>query len=288
MRFQALAVAQNVNHLARARFLGAAEGFLFQRGDPSRFVTRRRVLINRLIVGNEVLLEVVHHGDGFFKRLLVAAVAHQNTFRTEHLRHLGQHRRAAVGDHIVREAPQHRVGGDTGQAIRPSALQTKLQLAQLARLALVVAHHLIQLMKLFDARFHFVVLMLAHHKVHALRVKLTERLAEGVHLIVLAAQANHQHRARVRVAHHVLQHGSGVDVVVTQLGAAVGVAEQMHAVSPFGIVGLFQEARLDLTRNPVHAADGREDPQLVADPHVAVCAAVDLHPTIRRLNAFCR
>ena len=34
-------------------------------------------------------------------------------------------------------------------------------------------------MKLFDARFHFVVLMLAHHKVHALRVKLTERLAEG-------------------------------------------------------------------------------------------------------------
>ena len=215
--FQALAVAQHVNHLARARFLGTAQGFLFQRSDPARFVTRRRVLINRLIVGNEVLLEVVHHGNGLLKRRFVAAVAHQNTFRAEHLRHLGQHRRAAVGNHVVREATEHRVSGNAGEAIGPAALQPKLQLAQLARLAPVVAHHLVQLVQMLQARLHFVILVLTHHKMHALRVKLAQRVAEGVYLVVLAAQANHQHRARVRVAHHVLQHGAGIDVVVAQL-----------------------------------------------------------------------
>ena len=238
-------------------------------------------------MGDEVLFEVVHHGDGLLKGLFVAAVAHQNTLRAEHFRHFGQHRRAAVGNHVIREAAQHRIGSNTGKAIRPAALKPKLQLAQLARLAPVVAHHLIKLVKLFNARFHFVILMLAHHKMHALRIELAQRVAEGVHLIVLAAQANHQHRARVRVTHHVLQHGAGVNVVVTELGTAVGVAEQMHAVSPFGVVGLFQEARLDLARNSVDAADGREDPQLVADPHVAAGATVDLHLTIRRLTFFC-
>ena len=150
-----------------------------------------------------------------------------------------------------------------------------------------MAHHLIKLVKLFNARFHFVILMLAHHKMHALRIELAQRVAEGVHLIVLAAEANHQHRARIRVAHHVLQHSAGIDVVVAELRAAVSVAEQMHAVSAFGIVGLFQETRLNLPRNPVDAADGREDPQLVADPHVAAGATVDLHLTIRRLTLFC-
>lgn len=41
--------------------------------------------------------------------------------------------------------------------VRPAALEAKLQFAQLARLALVVTHHLVQLVQLFNARFHFVV-----------------------------------------------------------------------------------------------------------------------------------
>ena len=62
----------------------------------------------------------------------------------------------------------------------------------------------------------------------------------------------------------------------------------MHPVSALGTIGLFQEARLDLTRNPVDAADGREDPQLVADPHLAAGAAVNLHLSIRCLALFRR
>ena len=150
-----------------------------------------------------------------------------------------------------------------------------------------MTHHLIQLVQLFNARFHFVVLVLTHHKVHALRIELAQRVAEGVDLIVFTAEANHQHRPRVRVTHHILQHSAGIDVVVAQLGTTVGMAEQMHAVGAFSIVGLFQETRLNLTRDPVHAADGREDPQFIADPHLPADAAVDLHLTIGRLSFFC-
>ena len=213
-------------------------------------------------------------------------MAHQNALCAEHLRHFGQHRGAAVGNHVIREAAQHRVSGNAGKPVRPAALQAKLQFAQLARLALVVTHHLVQLVQLFNARFHFVVLVLTHHKVHALRVKFAQRVAEGVDLIVLAAEADHQHRARVRVAHHVLQHGTSIDVVVTQLGASIGVTEQMHTVGAFSIISLFQETRLNLTRDPVHAADSREDPQLIADPHLAAGAAVNLYLTIGRLSFF--
>ncbi|MOA62588.1 hypothetical protein D3C78_1880570 [compost metagenome] len=59
--------------------------------------------------------------------------------------------------------------------------------------------------------------MLTHHKVHAVRVEISQRFAEGIDLVVLAAKANYQHRTRIGVAHHVLQHGAGVDVVVAEL-----------------------------------------------------------------------
>ncbi len=63
----------------------------------------------------------------------------------------------------------------------PPALEAKLQLAELARLAFILTHHFIQLMQMLNPRLHFIVLMLANHKVHALRVKLAQRLAKGLH-----------------------------------------------------------------------------------------------------------
>ncbi len=237
--FQTLTVAQHVNHLAGPRFLGAAQRLLFQSRNAARFVTRRWVLVDRLIVSDKVLFEVVHHSDGFFKRGLIAAVAHQDLLGTKHLRHLGQHGSAAVTDHVVREAAQHRVGGDAREAIGAAALETKLQLAQLARFAFIVTHRVIELVHMLKARFHFVFLVLADHKVDAVRVEITQRFAEHINLVVLTAETNHQHRTRVRVAHHVLQHSAGVDVIVPKLGAAVGVAEQEDAVGAFSILRLF-------------------------------------------------
>ncbi|MPN43966.1 hypothetical protein SDC9_191527 [bioreactor metagenome] len=115
--FQTLAVAQHVNHLTGTRFLRATQRLVFQRGDPTGFVTRRRVFVNRLIVGDKILLEVIDHGDQFAERFFVATVTHQQLLRPEHLRHFGQHGGAAVGNHVVREATKHRVRGDPGKPV---------------------------------------------------------------------------------------------------------------------------------------------------------------------------
>ena len=115
-------------------------------------------------------------------------------------------------------------------------------------------------MKMLNSRFHFIFLMLANHEVHAFRVKIPQRFTEGINLVVLAAKTNHQHRPGIRVADHVLQHGTGVDMVISQLRAAVGVAEKEDAVGAFRVVGLFQETILDLPGDAVNTAHVRQDP----------------------------
>lgn len=41
MNLQALAVAQNIHHLAGARFLSTAQRLIFEGSDPSGLITRR-------------------------------------------------------------------------------------------------------------------------------------------------------------------------------------------------------------------------------------------------------
>ena len=101
MNLQALAVAQDIHHLAGTRFLSTAQRLIFQGGDPPGFVTRGRVFVNRLVVCDKVLLKVIDHGHQLVEGRFVTAVTHQQLFSTEHLRHFGQHGGAAVGDHIV-------------------------------------------------------------------------------------------------------------------------------------------------------------------------------------------
>lgn len=62
------------------------------------------------------------------------------------------------------------------------------------------------------------------------------------------------------------------------------MAEEENAVGAFRVMGLFQEAILNLTRNAVDAANGRQDPQLVAHSDVAVSPAINLHLAIGRLR----
>ena len=89
-----------------------AQRFIFQRGDTARFVARRWVLVDRLVVGNEVLLEVINHGDQLAERFFIAAVVHQQLLGAEHFRYFGQHGSTAVSNQVVRETAQHRVSGD--------------------------------------------------------------------------------------------------------------------------------------------------------------------------------
>ena len=111
-------------------------------------------------------------------------------------------------------------------------LQAELQLAQAARFAAIVAHLPVQLVQQRQPGLHLVVLLLAHHKAQPPLVRHPQRGAKGIHLIVLAPQPDHQHRAGVGMARHVLQHDAGVGMILPQLRAAERMAEQMHAVDP--------------------------------------------------------
>ena len=66
------------------------------------------------------------------------------------------------------------------------------------------------------------------------------------------------------------------------------MAEEEHAVSTFGVVGLFQKTVLDLPRDAVDTAHGWQDPQLITHPDIAVSATIDLHFTICRLRGQIR
>ena len=107
------------------------------------------------------------------------------------------------------------------------------------------------------SRLHFIVLMLTNHKVHALRIILAQRFAKGLHLVVFTAKAHHQHRPGVRMANHILQHGAGIEVIVPELRAAIGMAEEMHPIDVLRAVCLFQKTVLHLAGHGVDAADGR-------------------------------
>ena len=117
VHFQPLAVAQNVNHLAGARFLRTAQRLILKRSDAARFVARRWVLINRLVMSDKVLFEIINHRHQLAKRLFIATVAHQQLFGAEHFRYFGQHGGTAVSNQVVRETAQHRVSGDAGQTV---------------------------------------------------------------------------------------------------------------------------------------------------------------------------
>ena len=235
---------------------------------------------------NEVLFKVIHHGHQLVEGLFIAAVAHQQLLSAEHFRHFRQHGGATVGDQVIRETTQHRVGGNPRKAVRSAALEAKLQLAQFAWLTFVVTHHLIKLMQMLKSRFHLIVLLLADHKVYALRIELTEGFTERVDLVVLTAQANHQHRPGVRVTHHVLQHGAGIDVIITQLRTAISVTEEKDAIGAFRFVGLFQKPVLNLTGDTIDTADGRQDPQFITHPDLPVRTTIKLHVAVGRLRRW--
>ncbi|MOA15693.1 hypothetical protein D3C78_1358630 [compost metagenome] len=72
-------------------------------------------------------------------------------------------------------------------------------------------------------------------------------------------------------------------MILTQLRTTKRMTEQMHTVNPLRILSFLQKTLLDLPGNAVDAANGRHDPQFIADPHLPTDTAVKLHLTIRSL-----
>src|SRR2546425_284506 len=97
-------------------------------------------------------------------------------------------------------------------------------------------------------------------------------LFRSVHLVVLAAETEHQDATGIGMADQAGEGALGVAEVVPELAAAVGVRIVVDAVDAA------VEQRRSLARDPlrcvVHAGHGVEDPHLVARADAPVGAAV--------------
>ena len=122
------------------------------------------------------------------------------------------------------------------------------------------------------ALLDFVLHALAGQELHALRIVLAEPLEEEIHREVLAAECETEDTARVRMADKRGQKLPGLFEVAAQLAAAERMAPVVKPVDGAGhhILVLLH----DLLRDTVHAADDRDDPDLVADGGPAVLPPV--------------
>ena len=274
-----LAVVDDIHDRRGAALLHAAAGLVLQRRNAALLVARARVVVDDLIVADEVLFEAVDHPDGLLKDLLVLAAVHQEALGTEHLGHLGQHSGAAAGAQHIAEAANRRVGGDAGQTVRAAALHADDQLAGRDRLTLKLRGVGGQLFQDLASRDQLVLNVLAGQELDAVMVvvaQLGQKLLMGQ---VFAAQAQHQNRARVGVAHQRGQQLAGLCVVMAGLGAAERMGEGIQPVDAAGHkVLIVAHERLGAV---VDAADSRDDPDLVADGSAAILAAV-AHEGVRR------
>ena len=225
-------------------------------------------------MADEVFLEIVDEIDRLAEGRLILAAIHQDGLRAEHLRHLGQQRRAAVARQQIGRAAQQRVGGDAGQAVAAAAFEADDQLGSVHRLSLEGGGVGGQLVEEPHARFDFILHVLRDEEFHALGVVIAEHLLEFVYVVVFTAEAQHEHRARVRMAHHRGEQLLGVPVILAELAASVGVDEAVNAVHAVA-VGRLRHALKRLGR-AVDAADGVHNPDLVADAHAAVLAHIAL------------
>ncbi len=186
------------------------------------------------------------------------------------LRRLGQHSGAALSDEQVAGIAQRRVGGDAGPRIRTAALQRHRQLRHRAGLALGVVDEGQHRLDLGDAHVHR-----AAQTGHILDVHGRESrpllepvgFQQPVDLVHLAAEADHDDAAHVRVAgvapHHALQCGEAF--AGAGHAAAGAVREGDHAVD-VRVLGqlLGREVRGDLVRGRGRAVHAGQQADVIA------------------------
>ena len=223
-------------------------------------------------MADEIILEVVEHGGRLVKHFAADAAAEQHALRAEHLGHLGQHGRAAARDHHIAERAHGRVCGHAGQAVRAAALHADDKVADRDRLAAELRRIRRALLKQRAPGRKLVLHILTGQELDAVCVIGAEFLEELVVLQILAPEAEHEHRTRVRMAHKRRKQLAGLRMVRAGLRAAVGMREGVQAVDRPGHQILIVPHHL--LGHIVDAAHGRDDPDLVAHRCAAVLAAV--------------
>ena len=161
---------------------------------------------------------------------VVLAAVHQDRLGAEHLGDLGQDGRAALGDDPVGEHAQERVRRDAAEAVGAAALEADAEFRHGNILAHVLRAHGENLAELLQAVFDLVVHFLGDEHPHAAFVDRAHQFAEGVQLVILAAERDHQHAAGIGMVHHVGKDGAGILMVRPKLRATVVVRESDDSV----------------------------------------------------------
>ena len=254
--------------------MDTAAGLVLQGGDAALLVAGGGVLVHRLMVAQEVILEAVEHVGRFIKGLAADAAAQQHALRAEHLRHLGEHRAAAPGDHHIAEGTHSGVGSDAGQAVGAAALHADDQVADGNGLPVELAGVGGALLQQLTPSGKLVLHLLTGEELHPVGIIGAKLLHKLVVLEVLAAQAQHQDGAGVGVAGQGGQQLAGLGMIGASLAAPIGVGEGIQAINAAAYQVLVVGHQL--LGHIVDAAHGGDDPDLIADRGPAVLAAVAL------------
>ena len=227
-------------------------------------------------MGKEIFLEVVNQAHGLLEEFRRAATVHQNGFRPEHLGHFRQHRGASLRNQIVGKHAQQRIGRDAGKTVGATAFQSHAQLGEGHIGTLVLTALGIQFTQDAHAFLVFIVHLLRHQETDTVFVIRADEFPKHVGLVVLASQTYHQHGSGIGMQHHVAQNLLRVLMVFAQLRTTVVMGESHDGIYPLAAVRLAAESVGQLVHDTVHAAHGRDNPNLVAYSHITVAAAVAL------------
>ena len=141
-----------------------------------------------------------------------------------------------------------------------------------ASLPPVLRHRVQNLTNQFLGRFHLVFNILGNQGLHSGGVKLPQHRQEVLQVVILAAQADDQHSARIGMANHALENVLCIQEVISHLGAAGVMGEGKDAVTSAGETLL--SSLLNQANGGVHAGNRGNNPQLVSGSHPAICSAV--------------
>ena len=274
MVFHRLSVGKHALYRGGAGLLGAAEGFVLQGGDASFFVARRRILINALAVGGEIVFEIVDQLHGLPEQRLILAAVHEKGFRAEHFRNLGEDGGAALADEQIGKAAHRGIRRDAGQAVGAAAFHADHKLAAGDGLPLRFPGVFRQEMEETDAFLDLILTVLGVQEADAFGVIFADIVLQDFDIAVFTAKAENQDAARVGMMDQIGQDFSGIFLILAHLGAAVGVGEGYDGVDASR--GQVPGAAGDGCGHIIHTAHGWNDPELVAHARLSVRTAVAL------------
>ena len=277
---EAVAILHDTADGSLTALLGASEGFVLEGGDAAGLVARRGILADGFAVGEEIVLEIVDHRDGLLEQLGGLATVHEDGFGTEHLGNLGEHAGATLSHEPVREFTDKWIGGDATETVGATTLQTDAELGDGNILALVLCGLGIEFAENLHASLNLVAFnALSDEQLNTRLVVVAKHGHEVLWLVVLAAEAEHEHATGIGVETDVAQYLAGVFVVLGELRAAVVVMPGPDGVD-VASTGFLHQAVGKVFSNAVDAADGGHNPYLVTHADVTILANITLKGSV--------